>query len=154
MNDLVTVGSHDRGRQRRPLGRACVPIPAGGVPVQPAHRLRPAQQDHIDASLAHRPARLARRTAATAAAIITGAVTERAKGTPPRNEIAEYKHRRIAWLTRSDQPVVSTALALVAAVRASWPQAAGYKPRCELPAARCPDQHAAASNGAVAPALH
>jgi hypothetical protein len=57
MNDLVTVGSHDGGRQRRPLGRPSVPIPASGVPVQPAHGLRPAKQDHIHAGLAHRPAK-------------------------------------------------------------------------------------------------
>ena len=59
MDDLVTIGSHDRGRQRWPLRWAAVPIPASRVPVQPAHRLRPAQQDHIDASLAHRPAQTA-----------------------------------------------------------------------------------------------
>jgi hypothetical protein len=37
MNDLIAVGSHDRGRQRRPLRRAAVPVPASRVPVQPAH---------------------------------------------------------------------------------------------------------------------
>jgi hypothetical protein len=42
--------------------------------------------------MSHEP----RRAAATGAAIITGAVTERgAKATPPSNEIAEYEHRRM-----------------------------------------------------------